>query len=427
MSNDQTFTNVDDRVLGDAINRAQRRIVFIAPGIRPAVATSLQAAMARLPQHAVQLVLDVDAETSRLGYGDRDFKGMEMLQTAAARHGYTVHHHPGIRIGLLIADDYTLVYSPTPELIEAGSTQPNKPNGIKLGEAVLPQVLEAARDELSQVAVDPGKVEQVKQELRDRPPKEFNVARVERMFNSMLHYVELTIEDYKLASRTVQIDAKLFGVQNEDVVDRLTNKYRLFADSEALTVEIPVIDQNGKPDGNRTRKFSAKEIDRERGRIKKKFIIEAGKYGLLILRRDVNEFERELGVLRTQIEAYRDAVQDQLRTRIDAIVGELLQALSDRLMAQPPEHWRSRYLDKSPSREDIARLFQEDIQREVNRVRTDLDPRIFTTYKDVTYQTFKDPEFLDLLKSRFGKEAIDKVFSEYDVAPEQEAVEAKLR
>jgi len=37
----------------------------------------------------------------------------------------TLNHNPGISIGLLIADDVTLIYNPTPLLIEAGSGQPD--------------------------------------------------------------------------------------------------------------------------------------------------------------------------------------------------------------------------------------------------------------------------------------------------------------
>lgn len=128
----QTFTSVDDRVLCQAIVRARSRLVFIAPGIRPPVAEALANAMKIVPTTAIHLVLDVDAEVCRLGYGDKDFKGMELLQAAAARHALTVNHHPGVRIGLLIADDTTLIYSPTPELIETESRQPEKPNATHI-------------------------------------------------------------------------------------------------------------------------------------------------------------------------------------------------------------------------------------------------------------------------------------------------------
>jgi hypothetical protein len=43
----------------------------------------------------------------------------------------------------------------------------------------------------------------------------------------------------------------------------------------------------------------------------------------------------------------------------------------------------------------------------------------------VTYQTSKDEKFRKLLEDRFGKDAIDNIFSEHDAAPEQAEVVKK--
>ena len=424
----RTFTNVDDRVLREVIAKARQRLVFVAPGIRPPVAEALANAMQVVPVAAIHLVLDVDAEVCRLGYGDKDFKGMELLQAAAAKQGLTVNHHPGIRIGLLIADDTTLIYSPTPELIETESRQPDKPNAIVLQNELPPQLANAcavgkegfATLEIGKDRIDTRKVEAVKLELQDRPPKEFNVARIERVFSSMLQYVELNIEDYKITSRSLLLNPELFGVRDVEVVRRLTNRYHLFSETDALTVEIPHVGADAKPDPKKPKeKFGPLSIDRERNRIKKRFVIEAGRYGTLILRRNVPDFEKEIKILEARIAEYKTAVQEQIKKRTDAIVDELLNALLDHLKAEPPEHWQSRFLGKKPTDEDIKRLFQEEVQSEVDRVKTDFHPKVFTAYKDVTYQTFIDPKFRALMEDHFGKTSIDRIFREYDAAPEQ--------
>ena len=281
-----TFVRIDDNVLIRVIEQAHQRLVFIAPGLRPPVAEALAKAMSVVPAASIQLVFDVDAEVCRLGYGDKDFKGMELLQAAAAKHGLTVNHHPGIRIGLVIADDTTLIYSPTPELIEAESRQPDKPNAIVL-RAELPKQLAVAcgmgeeghaRLEVGKDGLDVKKVEEVKRDLADCP-KEFNIARIERVFSSLLQYVEFKIENYKLTTRSVHLKPELFGVQNEDVISRLTNRYRLFAESDSLTVEIPAFKEDGVADPQKPKeKFGPLSVDRERNRIKKKYVIEAGKF-----------------------------------------------------------------------------------------------------------------------------------------------------
>ena len=82
-------------------------------------------------------------------------------------------------------------------------------------------------------------------------------------------------------------------------------------------------------------------------------------------------------------------------------------------------HWRPRFLTNAPSDDDIDRLFAEDVGREVEKIKTDYDPKIFHTFKDVTYLTFKDKQFRELLEKHFGKNAIDDIFREYDAAPEK--------
>ncbi len=424
----KTFTSVDDRVLQEVIGLARQRLVFIAPGIRMPVAKALVGAMSVVPNDSIHLIFDVDAEVCRLGYGDPDFKGMELLQTAAAKHGLTVNHHPGIRIGLVIADDTTLIYSPTPELIETESRQPDKPNAICLN-AQLPLQLanacaigeeEHATLEVGMEPIQPNEIAEIKRDLEERPPKEFNVARIERVFNSMLHYVELRIEGYRLTSRSLSLNPKLFGVKNANVVRRLSNRYHLFAETDALEVEIPLFDENAmpKPSGDKE-KFGPCSIDSERKRIKERFIMEAGDFGLIILRKDVEEFEKELKVLEAKIAAYKTAVRDVIKQRTDQIADELYAALREQLKANPPDYWRSQFITDTPTDADINRLFKKDIRTEVNRVNTDFNPRIFHAFKDVTYQTFKDKKFRSLLEERFGKDAIDDIFTEYDAAPEQ--------
>jgi hypothetical protein len=424
---EKTFFRADDSSLIEVIAGARERLVFIAPGVRKDVAEALAKAMELLPSKSFHIVLDVDAEICRLGYGS--MAGLTLLQEAVAKRNLILRHHPGIRIGLLIADDTTVIYSPTPLLIETGSIQPDKPNAIILRGEVPFTVADAcglgpegdAETQVGTDEVDSGAVEAVAQDLRNRPPKKYNIARVERVFSSLLHYVEFKIEDYKLTSRALLLDAELFGVKNEDVIRRLSNRYRLFAAGESLTVEIPAFKDDAKPDAEKPKqKFGPLSVDRERNRLKKKFVIEAGKFGSLILRRNVPDFEKEIAILRAKVEAYKNAVQTELKKRTDEIVQELLAALTQRLQQEPPDRWRTRHLGNTLTVADVKRLFEEDVRGEVDRVSKDFKPEIFTTYKDVTYETFKDPKFVDVLERYFGKDEIARVFKEYDAAPEQQ-------
>jgi hypothetical protein len=206
----KTFTNVDDAVLIEAITAAKDQIVFVAPGISKNVALALKAKIGLVPKNHVAIVLDVDPEVCRLGYGD--IEGLECVRQVAAEWGITLDHQPGIRIGVLISDGRTLVYAPTPQLIEAGSNTPAHPNAICLDATEAP-TLEAAcgatgnyiKREVGLHPAENAAVQAVKASLEVNPPKVFDVSRAERVFNSAMQYVDFHFTDFRLSRRQEEL------------------------------------------------------------------------------------------------------------------------------------------------------------------------------------------------------------------------------
>src|SRR5690349_2478546 len=125
-----TITLVDEPLLVNAIAAARRRLLFMAPGVSLRVAKAVADTWRRLPA-ATSVILDVSPEVCRLGYGE--LAGLQLLQETARQLGGTLCHQPGVRIALLISDDATWVFTPTPLLVEAPSNSPSHPNGVSIG------------------------------------------------------------------------------------------------------------------------------------------------------------------------------------------------------------------------------------------------------------------------------------------------------
>jgi hypothetical protein len=124
----RSITAANDNVLCDLIARASHRLVVLTPAVSMAVASTISAKWKQLGGNRVNVVLDLDPEVFRLGYGE--FAGLKLLESTAAELGTMIQRQPGIRIGLVISDMTTLVYSPTPALIEAGPSSPDTPNAV---------------------------------------------------------------------------------------------------------------------------------------------------------------------------------------------------------------------------------------------------------------------------------------------------------
>ena len=130
LAGEELTYGADDRLI-TMVRAARTRLVFATPGVSVVLGKAL-AEVINSPDAPKQLsvVLDVDAEVCRLGYGT--IEGLEAVQRALQSRKRGLQSANGLRIGLLISDDQTLIFSPTPLLIEAGSTAPAKPSAILL-------------------------------------------------------------------------------------------------------------------------------------------------------------------------------------------------------------------------------------------------------------------------------------------------------
>src|SRR5690349_21379920 len=127
------FTNASDENLCAMIWSAKARLVLVAPGLSTEVASTLADRIKKDGGPAVlSVILDIDPEVCRLGFGD--IAAVDLLGPALASRGVELQMQKGVRIGLVVADSELLVYSPTPRLIESDSDSDERPNAIRISE-----------------------------------------------------------------------------------------------------------------------------------------------------------------------------------------------------------------------------------------------------------------------------------------------------
>ena len=422
----KTFTNVDDKVLIETISRATNRIVFVAPGLSKDAALALKARIGQIPHKNVAIVLDVDPEVCRLGYGD--IEGLECVRQVATEWGITLDHQPGIRIGVLIADGHTLIYTPTPQLIEAGSSTPAHPNAISLDAKEVPS-LEAACGATAdclkrEVGLDPVKdstVQAVKQDLAVNPPKKFNVARAERVFNSAMQYVEFHFTDFRLAQKEASIPPELMGLADDpDLRVRWRNGFRLFTDKKSFEVKLTLKDAKGR---EKEETYTEQKVEREKQQILKEFVITIPNYGAFILRNQRQRFVDRIQWFEDLVNKFKEAVSAQIEAELKKSKVRLIEYLVPKVCENPPSSWKSTMLDgdKLTPEEAAARL-DACLSSDFSAVDKIFAPEIKVTYKNLAYETIKDEGFLSAAHKAFtkvGAESIFKtLFKEYDAAPE---------
>lgn len=379
------------------IARAQRRIVLVAPGIGLPIAMALADRWPVLGAEAVTIVLDVDPEVFRMGYGSID--AVELLERTAAWLGTMLRRQPGARLGLLIVDDDLIVFAPTPLLIEAGgdSEQP-RPNAIRLGG--LPEGL--ARDlgigplghreqAIGLDKADRARIGEVAADLKALPPQPFDIARALRVFTSRLEFVEFSLKGCMPTRRTLTIPPDLIGLVDEETRRLLRSSFRLLDGAEGADW--------------------VHQVRRIRDFIARKYLISLPGYGQAIRTADKRKFIWAVNRLSRMLANIRARRQAEMQATIDERLALLHAALLPAVMASPPLRWRGRLPGFS-----IEEALREALARLAGSARSMLaEARITTAFKGVTYETLRDPAFVKAARRAIPD--LPRFYEEFDAAP----------
>ena len=436
-----TFTVVNDETLVASIMATTQTLVYVAPGITKPVVDALAERLDSQRNLQCTLILDLDPEVYRLGYGTEE--GLLALQALTSRHHLELRQQEGIRIGLLITDGQTVLYSPTPLLIEAGSVSVNKPNAVIISAkgdstAALMQACAAngatgdttpipQHAEIGQKAAKPIEVSASLAALKDIPPKIFDVARIERVYESKIQFVELEVTGYRLSTKKVSVPNDLLVGEDSTLKEKLKNSFTLLQGDQMLKVNIPEFDSefktatnaDGKP---KTVVWSEAELEKQRKALYEDFLINMPRFGQVIMRNRRKKFDGRIALLRKQIEAFKAAVEKILVASIATAIDELAKTLLPRIRENVPARYSKFLAGSQPNDDVILSMIKCDLEAAFGGVS---NPELRCVFKDVTYESIQDKNFKKLLgdamRKAGGEGIVRQLFSEHDAAPEANA------
>lgn len=388
-----SITFADDAKLVAMIAAARRRIVLLAPGVAEAVADAIQVAWRRLGAMQVTVILDVDPEVCRLGFGT--LAALEKLRRAAAEAGTMLHHQPGVRIGVLVCDDRTIVFSPPPLLVEAGSTQPQRPNAIELGDVPA----EVARDlglgknpDAERIVgldpVRPDQIEKVKQDLAAAPPVKFDLARRVRVFTTHFQFVELSMTGCYISRKRVPIPSSLVGLARTENVERQFHAHFDLVQKGALEVKCA--------DGKHV--ITEKSLQDQRKRIERSFLVGLPGYGTVVLRAYKGKFEEAVAALSVDVQVFADGVKNQIEAQIKNSCESVVAALLPAVEKNPPDEYCKTH-GPNPPRDFLAGRLRGDVDRAFGTAEALVSKmEVKTVFKDVAYESLVDTKFLTVAR-----------------------------
>jgi hypothetical protein len=345
----------------------------------------------------------------------------------------------------VITDEQTLLYSPTPLLIEAGSVSVNKPNAVLISAkrdltADLMQACAAngatskstpipQHAEIGQRPATPVEVSASLAALKEIPPKVFDVARIERVYESKIQFVELELTGYRLSTKKVSVPNDLLVGEDSALKEKLKNSFTLLQGDQMLKVNIPDFDTDLKPAANadgtpKTVVWSEAELEKQRKALYEDFLINVPRFGQVIMRNRRPRFDARIAHLRKQIEAFKAAVEDSLGESIQSAIDELAKTLLPRIRANVPARYTKFLTGNQPSDEDILGMIMRDLESAFGGVNEVFNPELRCVFKDVTYESIQDKSFkkllADAMRNAGGERIVRQLFSEHDAAPESD-------
>jgi hypothetical protein len=280
-------------------------------------------------------VLDAGEETCRLGYCDAP--SLEALSRSAAGRGIPIRQQPGIRIGLLMADDEILVWTPTPLMFEA-PRDTDEPNGLLLTQETLQRLPEAlgvdpehpeADGEIGAEPLHPENVAAVVEAIKAVPPAPFDLSRLSRVFSSKFQFIETVLRGAELTKREMRLDSLIVNSDApEELQPLLHTTVQPFNTDADKAIEVPVL-VNGEQAFNRSGKpLTAPTTQTEiRGywtKLTDRYIINLPGFGEIIRQADKAKFEEGKAafenVLKAWVKGFQELVKGDHEQRVKRVV-----------------------------------------------------------------------------------------------------------
>jgi hypothetical protein len=377
LSDTEAFKIATDEVLAGIVKAASRRLVVVAPAVTSAVANAISERATALRADAITLILDSDPEVYRLGYGT--LEGLQEIEKAAGNHGITIRRQPGVRIGLIIADDQTLIFTPTARLVEAGPNTQGGANAILL--QGLPRNIEsdlgfqgAGLPQVGRTPLSAGDVAAITGDLEMNPPQKFDLARKVRVFNAFIEFVELEVRGTEVSRRMVSIPSYLLAVVDAETRKQLRASFRLVPEGHSL---------------------SGSDIEKDRRLFVSQYVKVIPNYGTVVLRKDRPAFDAAVKTLEGAVKAFGERVKADIQQRIDENITELVKSLLPALIERTPQEWIPS-TGEPPNKETIRARLTEDLRRAFGSAQSLVrDMSVRCRVKGVTYELLNDKVFLE--------------------------------
>jgi hypothetical protein len=414
------FWYLSSAVMAKLIGNAHTRVCYVAPGIQDAAAAALCSAVASNPNLRISVSLNFSEGSFRMGYGS--LEAVRRLKNS----GIKVVNSPGLRAAVLIVDDNGWVFTPTALYLEPEPHSEETPNAIRLtrdqinevvlrisskekeaaiAEAPTQEVKEMVENIVPEIGTEPipqNEFDIVDNILEQVPAVKFDVARQVRVFEPYLQYVDLSLRGAAIQRQRIRIPKALLRLgSSEDLEGRLRTTFDL-------------IERNSQ--------VSSKRLEKGLYQLRTDLTRSLGKFGRVMLKAAHSRFDERIEEFRARLKDHRDAVESEIEGKLKASREQVIEYYLPAARLKPPDELVGKSVRPNVS-DDMLR---EWIGKKLDDVFPSADEIVSNmtldvNFKDVTFETLNDPEFMAALKEAYPDIDWDKPYSDFRAMGEQQS------
>lgn len=361
------------------------------------------------------MVLDGDEEACRLGYCDAP--SLEKLFAAAQQFNIPLKRQPGLRIGLLMTDDNVLIWTPTPLMFEA-PRQHAEPNGMVLTPQTfkeLPQAMGVDPEKPgipAEIGTDAFKLEEVVNvvvAIKAAPPAPFNLARLSRVFSAKFQFIETILRGAELTKREMRLDSLIVNSDAPEALRPLLHTtVQPFSTDADKSVEVGVL-VNGELAYSKagevlTRATTQAEMRAYWDALIDQYIVNLPGFGKIIRLTDKAKFEEGRTAFEQVLTAWVTGFQALVKGDHNKRVAKVVDLIVARM-------------EKASEKERLTPAAIDGLVRKgLDNLRV-IEPGVKVVYKNITVESTRDKEFLEILRKAMPAEDLQGWFHIFDAAP----------
>jgi len=388
-----SFTIINSTILAELIKTSEDRLIIVSPGITNDVAIAIAQKANENKIKSIEVIIDSDPDAIRYGYGQ--IEAIKTLQNLNIK----LRTQPGIRIGIIITDLVSLIFTPTPQNLEEEVKSLSAPNAIYLEKKQVEELLDsiiterAAKSdsgevEIGQKEIKREEVKNIENELIERPPIKPDLERRMRVISSVFQFVDTEFKGARIFNNSFSLTGRDLGIKDTELASRISARYQLFNNEQISVLK------------------NQFDLETVLNKIKDAYLKKIPNYGSVLHYKNTKEFTQAVEFFQEEIKRTKQNIETTFSEMLKKSRQELFSFISENLK----RNYSQKELQNITKPFDLEKFIQKYLDKKMKSAANSISDISFTfKITNVSPQLINDELFRAGIERAFDQKFDDIV------------------